>query len=243
MVFTSKGEAENLTSEPTTANTYSTSKDTSTRDSTSTAEATIVTSEDASSNEYVTSEIIISSKTTVNTECQHPRGNYCYELFYDDKVLFDAHNHCRNLGTGSNLVSILDIEEALFLRDLITSSSLEPLSDYWIGLNSNRYRWGDGKSLFYANFHTKFVPGDCASMDSPEMKWTAVDCTKNKNFLCEGSLSTIGKLEACTLKKLGSQIHIDRQTTVPYQPNPPPSRPTLTRPSILCPHHECKYSS
>lgn len=133
----------------------------------------------------------------VNRSCPHKLDGFCYEPFYDDSTYLDAHNHCRSFGTGSNLVSILNFEEASRLKELIVNEFFEPYEDYWIGLMSNRYQWGDGSPLLYENFIFSYVPGTCVIL-SPNLSWIAESCTKRNLFLCEREIPTSGKRNRLT---------------------------------------------
>ncbi|ELT98548.1 hypothetical protein CAPTEDRAFT_195373, partial [Capitella teleta] len=91
------------------------------------------------------------------------RGRYCYKATYQPRVSFDdARAECRSLSTAgsqSDLVSLGDLGEALFVAHLILSDQTvdgSPVYGCWIGLERNQknadWKWLDGNPSNFTNW-------------------------------------------------------------------------------------------
>ena len=135
--------------------------------------------------------------------CSHcPSGwsiyeNHCY-LFVDTKIAYDAaENHCYSLSCKkrkSHLTSLIDIDENLFVANLVASRSSD--TTVWIGYDDveveGTFVWKDGSTSTWVNWRGSQPDDyrgaeDCVHMrlDTNSKGWNDLPCSGKLGFVCK----------------------------------------------------------
>ncbi|XP_024917717.1 perlucin-like protein [Cynoglossus semilaevis] len=129
----------------------------------------------------------------VTAQCQCHAGwriykNNCYYFSTDQKSWLDANAYC--LGQRSNLMSIQDIQERMWLRTQIGSDI------YWFGLNDRVtegvYQWSDGTQFIeHLSYWMHGQPDNWDDEDCGQVvgynygQWNDDKCSSERKYICK----------------------------------------------------------
>uniref|UniRef100_A0A3Q3VSG6 Macrophage mannose receptor 1 n=1 Tax=Mola mola TaxID=94237 RepID=A0A3Q3VSG6_MOLML len=115
-----------------------------------------------------------------------PFRGHCY-FFVSSNVDNWAHASVECLKMGASLVSIVDPQESLFIKQ-----NLELLQDnaqsFWIGLyktHEGEWMWLDNSVVDYTNWKSVPTSDTCVDISSESGKWSTSRCTRYKSYICK----------------------------------------------------------